>query len=125
MDDIKTFESGAASSGEAARFDLIPRSILQKLALRFGLGARKYGERKYRAGLADKDFIVDRLNHLQAHMQALLAPQTSAEFYDDNVGAMAWACAFLSEVEADKKGRIILAQIRAERGRVQLRMARK
>lgn len=110
------FASGAMSSGKALRFDLVPRRFLERVAKRFGLGAEKYGERMYRKGLRDRAFIVDRLNHLQGHVQALLAPLNSLELVDDNVGAIGWAAAFLAEVEADAEGCKILEDIRKERG---------
>ena len=112
------FASGAQSSGSACRFDLIPRSFLERVANRFGLGAAKYGERRYRKGLRDRAFILDRLNHLQEHVQALLAPQSADELLDDNLGAIGWAAAFLSEVEADPVGARILEEIRRERSAV-------
>lgn len=112
----KRFASGAASSGNVVRFDLLPRRFLERVASRFGLGAKKYGERKYRKGQRDRAFIVDRLNHLQQHWQAYLAPETMEDWQDDNLGAIGWAVAFLCEVEADPVGAQILERIRAERG---------
>lgn len=115
METLQRFASGAESSGCVVRFDLVPRRFLERVAARFGLGAGKYGERKYRNGLRDRAFIVDRLNHLQHHVQALLAPQSEEEFLDDNLGAIGWAAAFLCEVEADPEGAKILEGIRMER----------
>lgn len=115
-DKLKRFASGAESSGVVLRFDLIPRNFLQRLAARFGLGETKYGERAYRKGLRDRAFIIDRLNHLQQHVQAYVAPQTVDEALDDNLAAIGWAAAFLCEVEADRIGAQILFKIRAERG---------
>ena len=117
MDEVKTFKSGAQSSGNVARFDLVPRGFIERVARRFGLGASKYGERNYRDGLRDREYILDRMNHLQQHMQAYLAPQNVDEAVDDNLAAIGWAAAFLCEVEADRKGAVILMKIRAERGR--------
>lgn len=120
MSDVATFQSGAQSSGKALRFDLIPRSLLRRLALRFGLGAEKYPEFNYRKGLTDKQFILDRINHLQEHFHAYLAPENDAERTDDNLGGIAWGCAFLCEVEAHPEGKKIIDQIRSERGRLSL-----
>ncbi|MHB8303621.1 MAG: dATP/dGTP diphosphohydrolase domain-containing protein [Acidobacteriaceae bacterium] len=125
MTDIKTFASGAVSAWVGLRYDLVPRALWERLARRFGLGAAKYGELNYRKGLRDREYILDRLNHLQTHLQAYLAPKNAQEFEDDNLGAMAWACAFLCEVEEDKQGRLVLAKIRAERGRVRLIVGKK
>ncbi len=113
----KTYASGAQSSADVARFDLVPRAFLERVARRFGVGAQKYGDLQYRAGLRDREYILDRMNHLQQHVQAYLAPQTVEEAVDDNLAAIGWAAAFLCEVEADRDGAKILYAIRAERGR--------
>jgi len=113
-DDIVIFTSNAKSSGKVPRFDLIPRVALEKLARRFELGARKYGEFNYKqAFLDDKDFIIDRLNHLQQHVQALLSPSRANEWDDDNIGAILWAAAMLAELEATNIN--LLNLIREER----------
>lgn len=124
-DGKKTFTSGAQSSGDVARFDLVPRTFLERVARRFGVGAEKYGDMRYRKGLRDREFILERLNHLQQHVQAYLAPQAVTEAVDDNLAAIGWAAAFLCEVEADRVGAQILMRIRAERGRnIQVRVQR-
>lgn len=120
---MKTFSSGAQSSGDVARFDLVPRNFVERLARRFGRGAAKYGDLNYRNGLRDREYILDRMNHLQQHVQQYLAPQNVDEALDDNLAAIGWAAAFLCEVEADRKGAAILFQIRAERGQsIQVRV---
>ncbi len=125
MDEKKIFASGAQSSGRVARYDLVPRNFLRRVAERFGLGVGKYGERCYRNGLRDREFILDRLNHLQQHVQAYLAPQNVDEALDDNLAAIGWAAAFLCEVEADRIGAQIMMKIRAERGQsIQVRVKR-
>jgi hypothetical protein len=124
-DDIKRFESGAESSGAVLRYDLVPRNFLERVAARFGLGEAKYGELAYRKGLRDRAFIIDRLNHLQQHLQAYIAPQNVDEAMDDNLAAIGWAAAFLCEVEADRVGAQILFKIRAERGQsIQVKVKR-
>lgn len=111
----KVFPSGATSSGDVPRFDLVPRSFVERVARRFGLGAGKYGDFQYRKGLRDREYILDRLNHLQMHVQRYVAPQTVDEAMDDNLAAIGWAAAFLCEVEADPVGAVILMEIRTER----------
>lgn len=113
-----TFRSGAQSSGNALRYDLIPRSFLRRVALRFGMGAEKYPPFNYRSGLADKEYILDRINHLQEHFQGYIAPENEDDLTDDNLGAIAWGCAFLCEVEAHPEGKKIVDEIRRERGRL-------
>ncbi len=116
MGAVKTFESGAQSSAYVERYDLVPRNFLRRVAARFARGAAKYGDLGYRKGLRDREYILDRMNHLQEHVQAYVAPQSVEEATDDNLGAIAWAAAFLCEVEGDRIGAQILMKIRAERG---------
>lgn len=110
--DSKVFESGARSSEEALRYDLVPRNFLRRLAARFTLGAKKHGDTNYRKGLRDRAYITDRINHLQEHFQAYLRPESDAERTDDNLAAIAFGVAFLMEVEADAVGQVILEQMR-------------
>lgn len=68
-EDKQVFKSGAASSGNVARYDLITVQFLDRLGERLKLGAVKYGPFQYRKGLKDKDFILDRLNHAIRHIR--------------------------------------------------------
>ena len=70
-DDRHTFASGAMSSGQKPRYDLIPLWALQRIAARFQLGAEKYGVNNWQKGAADKDFILDRINHAIEHLMIL------------------------------------------------------
>jgi hypothetical protein len=64
---MATFTSGAKSSEEQPRFDLIPFEALRREAIRMAEGARAHGENNYQQGTADPAFIRDRINHLLAH----------------------------------------------------------
>lgn len=59
--------SGAKSSEEKPRYDLIPLVALEREAIRMAEGARVHGENNYRKGKGDQAFIRDRINHLLEH----------------------------------------------------------
>ena len=65
---MATFTSGAKSSEEKPRYDLIPVEALKREAIRMAEGARAHGENNYRVGARDKRFIVDRINHAIEHL---------------------------------------------------------
>lgn len=111
---VQPGSSGALSSHTSVRYDLIPRVFLERTGKRYELGAVKYPPFNFSAGLADKAYIIDRMNHLQEHVQALLWPKSKEEVEDDNEAAIAWATAFL--MLCDKK---VLEEIRMERMCVQ------
>lgn len=71
-DDRHTFQSGAMSSGQKPRYDLIPDWALVRIADRFKLGADKYGVDNWQKGLGDRDFIIDRLNHAIEHIYRVI-----------------------------------------------------
>ena len=86
---MKQFASGAKSSEEAPRYDLIEPAFLDAVARRMAQGAASHGERNYLAGVGDQEFVRDRLNHLVGHVLKLAAGDTS----DDHLAA---ACANLN-----------------------------
>lgn len=61
------FTSGAKSSEEKPRYDLIPLDAQRREAIRMAEGARLHGENNYQQGLADPAYHRDRLNHLIDH----------------------------------------------------------
>lgn len=65
--------SGAKSSYEMPRYDLIPPSALRRLASRMAYGATKHGENNYQRGVGDPVFHRDRINHLLEHVYKYLA----------------------------------------------------
>lgn len=65
---MKTFTSGAKSTIQKPMYHLIPLTALELLAERFGYGAARHGERNYRKGGNDPEFINDRVNHLFEHV---------------------------------------------------------
>ena len=107
--------SGALSSSKKIRFDLLPRTFLERVAKRFELGAHKYPAFNYKQGLEDKEYIIERINHLIQHVNEFLSPLDSEEWDDDNLSAIGWAVAFLMECETTKEGKEVIFQIRRER----------
>jgi hypothetical protein len=106
---IITHPSGAGSSHQSLRHDLIPRELKDLLARRYTLGEATYGAYAYRKGLRDRAFIVDRIGHLHEHLNKLFQPcADDGDSFADNLGAVGWALGFLAEVWADPQGRSIL-----------------
>src|SRR5690349_17218789 len=87
----REFVSGAKSSIEKPRFDLIPLVALRAVAERFAYGASRHGARNYEKGADDPDFVRDRYNHLIEH--ALRA--ASGDASEDHLGAVLCNAAIL------------------------------
>lgn len=127
--DMHVSQSGATSSHVPLRYDLIPRSLFDRAAERYTLGAKIHGMRGYQKGFADRDFILNRINHINEHWNMLWHPDyrradspESEEGIDlesirSNLGAILWGIGFICEVAEHDKGRQILIDLRAE-GRV-------
>lgn len=64
---MATFDSGAKSSEEQPRIDLIPWEAIRREAVRMAEGAKAHGENNYQQGRHDDAFRRDRINHLLAH----------------------------------------------------------
>lgn len=117
-------ESGATSSHIPLRYDLIPRSLIEVAAQRYTLGAIKHGERGYQKGLGDRDFIINRINHIYEHLNKLIHPDyrnadgpgdeegIEVNSINDNLGAIIWGIGFLCEVASHKPGLGILQNLR-------------
>lgn len=93
---MKTFDSGAKSSEEAPRYDLIPLASLKRQAARMAEGAKSHGERNYLKGAHDPVFVRDRINHLLGHALAYAAGDAS----DDHLGAILANAGMLADIEA-------------------------
>lgn len=92
---MKTFDSGARSSEEAPRLDLIPVASLIRQAARMAEGAQSHGERNFEKGARDPVFIRDRKNHLLAHALAYVNGQDD----DDHLGAILANAGMLARIE--------------------------
>lgn len=75
------FKSGAKSSHEMPRYDLIYWPVVRLLAERLGYGAAKHGENNYQSGVGDSGFIRDRLNHLVEHVMKLAEGKDKRKHY--------------------------------------------
>ena len=71
------FEGGSTRSAKLERFDIIPPETLIALARRYGLGVAKHGEGNWKHG--GVQFIKATINHLYAHLTALLLGQEDDE----------------------------------------------
>lgn len=92
---MKTFTSGAKSSEESPRLDLVPLASLLRQAARMALGAATHGERNYEKGAGDPVFIRDRKNHLVLHALRYLEGDQS----DDHLGAILANAGMLARLE--------------------------
>lgn len=84
--------SGAKSSSEKPRYDLIYRGFLTRLAVRMGYGAAKHGERNFEQGKGDAVYRRDRINHLIEHALKYAEGDT----HTDHLAAIAANCNILA-----------------------------
>lgn len=90
--------SGARSSTEKPRYDLIPAVALEREAIRMAEGARVHGENNYQQGANDPTFIRDRVNHLLEHAIRYAGGDRS----EDHLAAIRCNAAMLAWFEAQK-----------------------
>jgi hypothetical protein len=81
---MKTYTSGAKSSEQKPRYDLLEQAALKRWAARMAKGAASHGERNYQKGARDPVFITDRINHLIEHAMKYATGDRS----DDHLGAI-------------------------------------
>lgn len=98
---LQTGKSGALSSKKSLYYNDIPPELLRRIALRYTVGHVKYSDDitmnlNWREGLDDEFYVRDRFNHLWEH---LVDFSENGNKNDDNLGAIAWCCGFLMEVE--------------------------
>ena len=87
------FSSGAKSSEEQPRYDLIPLEALKREAQRMAEGAAAHGENNYRKGKDDPAFIRDRVNHMITHALAYAHGDRSTDHLAAvrcNAGMLIW-----------------------------------
>lgn len=95
-------KSGATSSGQKPRYDLIPLTLLRRIADRFGYGARRHAPYNWRRAIEarDKDYILERLNHAMEHLKKAMDTIQFDEIpNDDDLGAVCVNCAFAMEYQ--------------------------
>lgn len=73
------FASGAKSSFEMPRYDLLYRPFLKRVADRMAYGEQKHGGANYQKGGGDAAFRRDRVNHLIEHALKLAEGDTSRD----------------------------------------------
>lgn len=97
---VQDTKTGAKSSFKALFFQDIPPELLRRIAKRYTDGHVKYGQGVYnlnwRTGLDNPEYVAERFNHLWTHLINFLE---NGNELDDNLGAIAWSCGFLMEVE--------------------------
>jgi hypothetical protein len=93
----QTFESGATSSKLPYRFDLICPRAMQRIAIRYMLGALKHGDMNWCKGIP----MHERLNHLEHHLQMhkLYGSKDAEGNPEDNLAAIAWNAIALMHYE--------------------------
>jgi hypothetical protein len=83
---IVKFPTGSVRSDgdKGVRYDLIPPCSLRRLAARYDLGAKKYGDYNWMKGQPASSVV----NHIIQHLQLWMDGNTS----DDDLAGAAWGC---------------------------------
>lgn len=92
-------------STKIPRFELIPKSALEALALRFELGIERKGDGAWNAltkhkeeALQDTAFVIERLSHCILHCYDAIGKLASGEMEgEEDAGAIMFAGAVLAE----------------------------
>lgn len=92
------FDSGAKSSEQKPRYDLIPACALKREAVRMAEGAEIHGENNYQKGTKDQGFITDRINHMVEHAQLYANGDRST----DHLAAVRCNAAMLIWIESQR-----------------------
>ena len=101
---MKTFTSGAKSTEEAPRYDLLEPACLKKMAARMAQGAASHGPKNYRKGKGDPAFRQDRVNHLVGHVLKYAAGETD----EDHLSAILANANILSYLDDPETGTDVL-----------------
>ena len=89
--------SGARSSEQKPRYDLIPRIALEREAQRMAEGAAAHGELNYLKGRNDPVYIRERTNHMIEHALLFASGDTST----DHLSAIRCNAAMLMELTGE------------------------
>jgi hypothetical protein len=92
------FGSGAKSSEQKPRYDLIPVEALRREAIRMAEGAAAHGENNYQGGKHDAAFVTDRINHLLEHA----LKYASGDRTEDHLAAIRANTGMLMWIEANQ-----------------------
>lgn len=100
---MESFKSGAVrdSSKGRGRYDLIPPALLRRVAAVSEIGAERYGDRNWEAGIPTGRLLESALRHLTAYMDECLRarnglPAGSAE---DHLAHAVWNLAAIMQME--------------------------
>ena len=91
------FENGASRSHHAPRYELIPKSAVDRLISRLEFGATIHGDNNWRLG--GPEFILQCKRHMMEHMLNYLEGDTT----DDHLAAVLCNAAFLCHFEAHER----------------------
>lgn len=87
-----------ATSSKVSDYAQIPKHSLDRLAARLSYGEKVHGRGNWKKGLADKSYLIDRLNHVICHVYALIEELERGELSsDDNAAAIMWGGMFACE----------------------------
>jgi hypothetical protein len=104
---IKEFESGAKSSGNLPPYECLTETFIDRCAERMRLGMY-YGKHNWKKGARDKEFILDRLRHIQKHLIKLREQiDLDLPMTDDDAAAIAVNAMFVMEYQSMKPITII------------------
>ena len=94
-EDIVIHKSGASSS-YCPDYSQIPLEAMTALAQRFELGALKHGKGNWKNGIPDKDYVIQRLNHVIRHAYTMIGKLEGNIPIDgdDDAGALMWGGTF-------------------------------
>lgn len=104
LDNVRTFNG--VTSTKLPRYELIPKSALDSLALRLELGVQRKGDgawnalnNKRYAALENPDFVIERLSHVIHHCMDAIAKIARGNILngEDDAGAILFGGAVLAE----------------------------
>lgn len=105
---IKEFESGAKSSGNLPPYECLTETFIDRCARRMEVGMKNYGKHNWKKGARDKEFILDRLRHIQKHLHKLIVEiDLDLSMQDDDAAAIAVNTMFVMEYQSMKPITII------------------
>lgn len=105
-EELHKFSTGAVRCREHARYDLITPIGMRRLAERYALGSKKYGDYNWEKGMP----ISELLNHAIAHINKYLLGDRS----DDHLAGAAWG--LMSALHSEEMWPHLNTNLRKENG---------
>jgi hypothetical protein len=109
--------SGATSSARKPEYRLVPFTTIKRIGQRLTDGARKHGEGNWEKALDDRDFMMDRANHLIEHAYRAIEKLQKGIFTDDDdddLGGVGANLAFLIGYQEHQRNLTRLSSATAE-----------